>query len=381
MVSIHNFKPAHAHWAVRMNWKNRSICFALLGLTVGFHLHARQASDLAWALLVLQFFIGPQLQYVHGCLAANPRRAEVRNMLLDGFGFGAWAAGLGFPLWISFAMFIATSVNLIAFGSWKGWASALVAMGLGVIAVACVQPLSFQPDTGMWATGLCMFTLMLFLTVFAQDAFLRASKLYQQRAQTRQQLSEIQALKDLLAEQATRDPLTGLFNRRMLDQKLPQLMQQCAARGTSLAVMLLDMDRFKEVNDTYGHAAGDHLLLALSHHLMQYNRSQDMVFRYGGDEFLVLFPDTALEVAQDRAQQLCEAFAHLPRRLEQQTLHVTLSCGLASFPAHGQDVQTLLQHTDEALYQAKATGRNKVVVYGAQAIHTDTTVEPSAAQA
>ncbi len=137
----------------------------------------------------------------------------------------------------------------------------------------------------MWATGLCMFTLMLFLTVFAQDAFLRASKLYQQRAQTRQQLTEIQALKDLLAEQATRDPLTGLFNRRMLDQKLPQLMQQCAARGTSLAVMLLDMDRFKEVNDTYGHAAGDHLLLALSHHLMQYNRSQDMVFRYGGDEF------------------------------------------------------------------------------------------------
>ena len=375
MASWQQFSPFHAHWAVRMNWKNRSLCFALLGLTVGTHLHAIDAPPLAWGFLALQFFIGPHLQYLCGCMAAKPRQAEVRNMLLDALGFGAWAAALGFPLWISFSMFVAASMNLIVFASWQGWVKAIVAMGLGVIAVACIQPLSFQPETAMLPTVLCMVTLVLFLSVFAQDGFLRATRLYQQRAWMRAQLGEIQALKDLLAEQAVRDALTGLFNRRMLEQKLPQLMQQCARRGTSLVVMLLDMDKFKAVNDSQGHAAGDQLLLDLSHHLMQYSRSQDVVFRYGGDEFLVLFPETSLEVASARAQLLCETFAQLPRRLEQGALCMTLSCGLASFPVHGQDVQTLLQHTDEALYQAKAAGRNQVAVYGESVRSTERSME------
>lgn len=363
MLTISELHPRHAHWAVRMNWKNRSLCFVLLGLTVGSHLYTVEAAPWAWGLLALQFLLAPQLQYLHGRCSAQPRRAEVRNMLIDALCFGAWAAGLGFPLWISFGMWISACVNLIAFGSWRGAVQALLAIALGVALVAGVQPLTFEPHTGAWATGLCMFTLVLFLTAFAQDSFLRATRLYQQRAQVRAQLVQIQALKDLLAEQATRDPLTGLFNRRMLGQKLPQLMQQCAARQSPLVMMLLDLDKFKAVNDGLGHPAGDQLLLVLSHHLLRHSRPQDLVFRYGGDEFLLLLPDTPADVAYERAQQMCEAFRQLPRRLEDQALRTTLSCGLACFPEHGQDMATLVQHADEALYRAKAAGRNHVVLY------------------
>lgn len=358
--------PPRPHWAVRMNWKNRSICFVLLGITVGSYFYENGASPVAWVLLGLQFFLYPHVLYWHGLRAANPRQAEVRNMTCDALCFGAWSAALGFPLWLSFSMFVGASVNLLVFTSWWGWARAIAGMCLGALWVLWALPWSFRPESSAWSTGLSMFTLMAFLAVFAQDGFLRATQLYQQRKQLQQQVAEIQALKNLLAEQATRDPQTGLFNRRMLDQKLPELMAKCAQTRTPLTVMLLDIDHFKQVNDKLGHTVGDQLLNVLSRHLMQYSRPQDLVFRYGGDEFLVLFPDTPLEVAHARAQQLCAAFASRTHRLGQghSSARVTLSCGLASYPLHGHDVQSLLEHTDWAMYQAKAAGRNRVWVYG-----------------
>jgi diguanylate cyclase (GGDEF)-like protein len=150
----------------------------------------------------------------------------------------------------------------------------------------------------------------------------------------------------------------------MLEWHLPRMLAGCRGRHSSMVLMLLDMDHFKQVNDCHGHAAGDQLLLSLARHLLQYCRSQDMVFRYGGDEFLVLFPDTSLEVAQARAQVLCEAFAQSPRRLERLSLQMSLSCGLAAFPQHANQAMSLLECADKALYQAKAQGRNCVAVYG-----------------
>lgn len=354
---------AHPHWAVRMNWKNRSLCFVLLGLTVISHLQTAQISAWVWAVWGLQFFLYPHLLYWHGYTAAQPRKAEVRNMLLDAVCFGAWAAALGFPLWLSFAMFAGASINLLAFGSWRGWTKAILAMAIGAITVMVLLPWSFQPDTSLLTSSLSMLTLMLFLAVYAQDGYLRATMLYQQRTQVRAQLEEIQTLKDSLLEQVSRDVQTGLFNRRMLEQKLPQLLQQSQERGTGLVLMLLDIDFFKDVNDSHGHRVGDQLLQALAHHLRHFSRPQDWVFRYGGDEFLVLYPDTPLAVAQSRAKELCDAFANNPRRLEQHTLQCTLSCGLAAFPQHGQTMEQLLECTDQALYCAKQAGRNRVAVF------------------
>lgn len=363
MTLSQSVQPARAHWAVRMNWKNRSLCFVLLGITVGSHLHGIGAGPVAWVLLGLQFFVYPHLLYWHGLRAAQPRQAEMRNMLCDALCFGAWSAGLGLPLWPSFAMFVGASINLLVFGSWRGWGQALVAMAVGALAGFVAIPFAFQPETSAWTTGWCMFTLTVFLAVFAQDGFVRATKLYQQRTQLHQQLAEIEVLKNLLAEQATRDPQTGLFNRRMLEQKLPELLAECAQSRSPLTLMLLDMDHFKQVNDSLGHAMGDQLLNVLSRHLLQFSRPQDLVFRYGGDEFLILFPNTPLEVAHARAQQLCTAFESRSRRGQPRGVQVTLSCGLASYPAHGQEMAVLLERTDWAMYQAKAAGRNRVAIY------------------
>lgn len=356
-------KAQHAHWAVRMNWKNRTICFALLGITVGTHLYALQAPEWAWWLLALQFALYPHVLYVYGLMAPHPRHAEMHNMLIDAVCFGAWSAGMGFPLWVSFAMFIGASINLLVFASWAGWCKAMVAMLSGVLGVWLVAEPALHPDTGPWTTGWSMFTLSMFLGFFAQDGFVRALKLYRQRMQLQQQVEEIQLLRDQLTEQATRDSLTGLFNRRMLDEKLPQLIAQAAEQKAPLTTMLLDMDHFKSVNDRYGHAVGDQLLSVLARHMLKFSRAQDLAFRYGGDEFLLVFTNTPLHVAQQRAQDWCAAFGSQPQRLDRLTLLVTLSCGLASFPEHARDVQTLLERTDLALYRAKSQGRNQVATY------------------
>ena len=362
------------HWAVRMNWKNRSMSFALLALALGTQVQALQAPDWVWGLLVLQFLVYPQLLFVRGRYAAHPRKAEMQHLQLDALCFGAWAAGLGFPLWVSFILFAGASVNMLAFRGWLGWLEGGVAMAAGVFAVGMVRPLVYMPQTSMLTAVLCMVTLMVFLAVFAQDAFRRATQLHQQRSQLRGQLEEIRCLKDRLAEQAERDPLTGLFNRRMLDSHLPRLLDACRMRQSSLVVMLLDMDFFKQANDRYGHVAGDQLLQSLARHLLHYCRPQDMVFRYGGDEFLVLFPDTRMEVAQQRAQVLCQAFASSPRRLERHSLQITLSCGLAAFPEHASVAGTLIECADDALYLAKSRGRNGVAVYGTPVAATETPV-------
>ncbi|WP_370681488.1 diguanylate cyclase domain-containing protein [Comamonas sp. GB3 AK4-5] len=346
-----------------MNWKNRSLSFVWLGLAIGSHLYATGAAPWVWACLVLQFGLYPQLLYLHGRYAAHPSRAEVQNMLIDAACFAIWAAALGFPLWISFILFIGAGINLLAFRGWLGGLEVLAVMAAAVVLVGLIQPLHFSPDTTVLTTVLCMCTLSSFLAVFAQDSFQRASLLHRQRNLLQGQLVEIQALKDRLAEQAERDALTGLLNRRMLEWHLPRLLAGCRGRHSSLVLMLLDIDHFKQTNDTYGHAAGDQLLQSLARHLLQYCRSQDMVFRYGGDEFLVLFPDTSLEVAHARAKALCEAFSQSPRRLERLSLPVSLSCGLSAFPLHADQATTLIEGADKALYQAKAQGRNCVVVY------------------
>lgn len=365
MAAIHTAVAMRAHWAVRMNWKNRSTSFVLLGLALGSQLQAQQEPAWMWVLLVLQFLVYPQLLYVRGLYAAHPRKAEVQNMLADAVCFGAWAAALHFSLWVSFILFVGASVNLLAFRSWLGWLEALLAMAVGVLLVGMLQPLQFVPESSMQTTVLCMVTLMAFLAVFAQDSFRRATQLHQQRSQLRSKLEEIRELKDRLAVQAERDALTGLLNRRMLEDSLPRLLDSSRVRQTSLVLMLLDMDFFKQANDRYGHVAGDQLLQSLARHLLHYCRPQDMVFRYGGDEFLVLFPDTPIEVARERAQTLCQAFASSPRRLERHTVGMTLSCGLAAFPAHASEAKVLMERADDALYLAKAQGRNCVAVYGA----------------
>jgi diguanylate cyclase (GGDEF)-like protein/PAS domain S-box-containing protein len=170
-------------------------------------------------------------------------------------------------------------------------------------------------------------------------------------------------LREALREQSIRDPLTGLFNRRYLEEALKQQLSRVSRTLHPLGVIMLDIDHFKQVNDTYGHAMGDALLRELGQLLISHVRAEDIACRYGGEEFIVIMPDASLVVTQERAEFLRQAIRTL--RIQHGGLlleGVTLSLGVAIYPQHGQTKDDVLRAADGALYGAKQAGRDRVVV-------------------
>lgn len=175
-------------------------------------------------------------------------------------------------------------------------------------------------------------------------------------------------LQDALREQAIRDPLTDLFNRRYMEESLDREVHRAVRRGIELSIVMVDLDHFKGFNDTFGHDAGDAVLCAVGQFLRSHTRAEDIACRYGGEEFTLILPEAPLDAAQRRAEQLRDEVAHLkvPHRGEDLG-PVTLSMGVAAFPRHGPTGDAVLRAADAALYQAKREGRNRVVIARGQA--------------
>jgi diguanylate cyclase (GGDEF)-like protein/PAS domain S-box-containing protein len=175
------------------------------------------------------------------------------------------------------------------------------------------------------------------------------------------QIGQIEELQVQLREQATRDPLTGLFNRRFLADTLARELARARRKQLPLALVMLDVDHFKQVNDSSGHRAGDELLRSLAALLVEQTRREDLACRYGGEEFVVLLPGAGLAAVLPRAEAWRAAVESLQLTFEGRPVRVTISAGVAVFPADGADEDALLRCADEALYRAKAAGRNRVV--------------------
>jgi diguanylate cyclase (GGDEF)-like protein/PAS domain S-box-containing protein len=175
-------------------------------------------------------------------------------------------------------------------------------------------------------------------------------------------------LRDTLRDQSIRDPLTGLFNRRFLDESLERELQRARRRGKHLSVAVLDLDNFKVFNDTHGHHGGDAVLRHLGRFLLESTRSEDVVARFGGEEFVILLVDMSLSEGQARCELLIEGWQ---RRAEEAASVLqplpTLSVGIAEFPACGDGVHDVFGAADAALYMAKEQGRNRVVAAGPMA--------------
>jgi diguanylate cyclase (GGDEF)-like protein len=177
------------------------------------------------------------------------------------------------------------------------------------------------------------------------------------------QLDEIQGLQTRLEQQALRDSLTGLYNRRYFDEALERELA-LARRNNNypVSLVLIDIDRFKVLNDSHGHQAGDAVLQALARYLSENSRASDLVCRWGGEEFVVVMPHTPLEGAMQRAEIWRAAFAANPVQFVGLTLNNTFSAGVAAWPADGDSPAVLLRAADGALYRAKTGGRNRVAV-------------------
>ncbi len=172
-----------------------------------------------------------------------------------------------------------------------------------------------------------------------------------------------------LLQLATRDPLTGLFNRGYVDERLNVELSRARRYGKTLTVAVIDADRFKSLNDTHGHQAGDLALRKIGDLLNDSFRQSDTAGRYGGEEFVVILPETDMDSAQQKLESLRESVAGTPiitgTRGEQ--VQVTISAGLASFPQDGVHADELFALADERMFQAKREGRNRVVA-GSEAV-------------
>jgi diguanylate cyclase (GGDEF)-like protein len=169
-------------------------------------------------------------------------------------------------------------------------------------------------------------------------------------------------LREQLHYQSVHDPLTGLFNRRYLDEVLEREMHKATRQQRTVSIILIDIDHFKQINDVYGHDVGDALLSAVGHLLHSSVRDEDFACRYGGEEFLLILSETSLETALKRAEYLREAVKQV--RIEDMrvaAISITFSIGVAGFPDHGSTGAQVIRAADRAMRQAKADGRDRVV--------------------
>lgn len=171
----------------------------------------------------------------------------------------------------------------------------------------------------------------------------------------------------VLEQESITDPLMGIYNRRYLERRLTSEVARASRYGMPLSVLLLDIDHFKRINDSYGHQVGDVVLAELAQLIVNTVRTTDIVARYGGEEIMVIAPSTPLKTATNLAERLRKIIEHRPldvpaklhRKLK--ALHITVSVGVACFGQSANDFQSLIQSADEALYRAKKKGRNCVI--------------------
>lgn len=188
------------------------------------------------------------------------------------------------------------------------------------------------------------------------------AQLLQSRQLLESQLHQVAEEKSLLQELATRDALTGTYNRRYLDAALPREFAHAKHESKFLAIIMLDLDHFKLVNDQYGHAAGDEVLKTLAELLKNGARESDLICRFGGEEFVAVMPNMSADQALERVESWRRQLEETPIHFADFKISITLSAGIAVFPEHGDSPGTLLNRADEMLYKSKLKGRNRISV-------------------
>jgi diguanylate cyclase (GGDEF)-like protein len=191
----------------------------------------------------------------------------------------------------------------------------------------------------------------------AEDELKKANELL------KAQILEIQTLHETLKEQAVRDALTGLFNRRYLTETVERELARAKRDGSPVCALMMDIDHFKEFNDSYGHNFGDEILVRLSTVLKNNTRTGDIACRFGGDEFIIILPGADIKEAAQRAETIKENFSHSTIQLGGMAVSPMISIGISAFPRHGKNGDELISAADGALYHAKNAGRNRIEIW------------------
>jgi diguanylate cyclase (GGDEF)-like protein len=173
-------------------------------------------------------------------------------------------------------------------------------------------------------------------------------------------------IKDMMYELqllASTDSMTKLYNRRYFSTASQQIISLAKREKNDISLLMLDIDKFKNINDTYGHDVGDTVIITLANRLLNNHRESDISCRYGGEEFTILLPNTAIKGAAIVAENIRKGIEELRLQIEEKTIYFTVSIGVTSLREEEQDIEKALKRVDEALYKAKDSGRNRVSVY------------------
>jgi diguanylate cyclase (GGDEF)-like protein len=332
------------------------VCIGLAEYAVQFRMASLAATRL------LQAGVGVWMIIVYAALRSgwNLRLADPSMTLPQILGAEAWvtvsylmfAPVRGALLMLLSLTLVFGIFNLDARGRRICNSFALGAIGLGMAIMATLHPNSYPPHIEL-------IHFVLVATILPVVSMLGA-QLGNIRQRLRRQRNELELALERIQELATRDDLTGLYNRRYMQERLTQQISQVERSGGRFSLGLADLDHFKRINDTHGHGIGDQVLRQFADIAQICLRESDTLARWGGEEFLVLLPDTGPDQAALSMERLRAAVADLCTLREVRGLTVTISAGVTEYRP-GETAEQAVERADQALYRAKAEGRNRIV--------------------
>lgn len=337
---------------VRRVHRLRTLGLGLGSLCVGSVLRLHDISPAWWALLLVNGFAWPHVAWMLAARSANPQRAEFRNLMFDSAIGGMWITVMQFNLLPSVLLAAMLLVDKI---SVRG--PALLLRSLALIAAGCLGAWAIlRPSIDIVTPMSVIFACLPFLVLYPLALGLVNYSLARKLARQNQRLDAL----------GRTDGLTRVANRRQGFTQAEKELARFHRTGRPAVLLILDVDRFKAINDRYGHPTGDEVLVAVAETLRECCRGVDVVARYGGDEFMVILPETELRGAETAAARIrrrldARPFANAPG------LRCTVSVGAAEADVETAHVDTWVERADAALYRAKAAGRDRFAAAPAQA--------------
>ncbi|CAB1211618.1 diguanylate cyclase [Serratia liquefaciens] len=333
-----------------LSFARRTYLPRIVGLGIGslcvFSVFYTQNTALwLWVLLILHGFIWPHLAYQWARRSSQPFKAEIRNLLIDSFFGGLWVAMMAFNALPSVVILSMMGMNNIAAAGKPLFFKGLTAQLAGALTIGALMGFPFQPESTASQVYLCLPMIYLYPILLGLVTYRTAKRL----AEKKQELLRI----------SMRDGLTGLYNRRHWEHLLHHQFDSCRRYQHTATLILMDIDRFKTINDTFGHALGDEALAVLAEELLIGLRAVDIVGRYGGDEFGAVLPNTSAEQASIALLRIQERLNEVIFR-EAPQLRLNISAGIADYHGEMSGYLDWLKAADNALYRAKNNGRNRL---------------------
>lgn len=341
---------AQAERSESLRFARRLRRLRMLGLGVGSLSAAavfleNGAHPATWAALVFYSFVWPQLAYLLAVRSADPQRAERRNLLFDSTAGGVWVALMQFNLLPSALVVTMTSIDKMVTGGWQLLLRTASAQAVAIVLAAALNGFAFQPVTSMFVLIACLPLLFVYPMAISTVGYALARKVRRQN----RRLTELNRI----------DGLTGVLNRHHWEEALDGELRRHLRSGRPAALLLIDVDDFKPINDLLGHTVGDEVIRGVAGVIRDSIRDIDVAGRYGGDEFGVLLPETGIRDAIAAAERIRQRVEDCAIGVEQQT-RCTVSIGAMEATPSMQDARDWIAEADAMLYFAKAEGRNRV---------------------